>query len=98
MAEAILFLGLIKIKSSQIQQQSIGGGRQRPTNCNAAHRPTLLCMGQVGHRYLLAAIPHSMGGGCHPGACQLYAQPTVRASTMCEHVVVSWERKRSGAA
>jgi len=68
--------------------------RQRLIDCHATHRSASQCMAQVGHRHQLAATPHSMDGGCHPGTCQLHGQPAVVATTMCKYAMVRWERKR----
>ena len=50
-ATASLWLGLIKIKSNQIQspQLSVRGGKQRPVSCH--HRPALQHTVQVGCRH-----------------------------------------------
>ena len=64
-------------------------------DCIATHRPALQCVTLVGHRHLLATMPHSMDGGCHPGAHQPCGQPAVGASTMNNYVLVRWKEKWS---
>jgi hypothetical protein len=91
-AKHVLGQGLIKIKSNQIQEEKTGH--------HATHRPAFQHTIQVGQRYQLAAnTPQSMDAGCHAWACQSHQYPPCswRHHNM-GHVVVRWERMRSGAA
>lgn len=61
-ANAVLCLGLIKIKSNKIKprQCSTGGGRQqRPVDCHATHRSAFQYTAQAGHKHQVATMLHS---------------------------------------
>jgi hypothetical protein len=55
-SQAVLFLGLIKIKSNQICTPPLKeeDSQRRPVGYYATHRPALQCMEQVGCTHLLA--------------------------------------------
>ena len=79
-AKAVLYLAFIKIKSIQIQaSQHRRKKTDRPVEDRATHRPAFQHTAQVDHGcHLLAGIPASMDGLCHPGVCQ----PALGAITM----------------
>ena len=88
MTSAALCLGLIKINSNPGRAAL----EEEDRDLQAAMPPTdPLSSSQ--HKW--AIDTHR---GWHPGAHQLHTQPAGVATTMCNCMVVRWERKRSGAA
>ena len=98
-AKAVLCLGLIKMKSNRIPAMQCRGKEtdvDLQITTAARDLPSSAQHGWAIHNPLGNTI-HSMDGDCLPGPHQLHSRAAVGATTMCEHVVVRWEKMARGA-